>query len=297
VGGFIGQCEQWWGHDVCGGRTFLQSDHCFDNFASPVTAPSWSEDPRSLTELRPVFMFQTIPHKNDLFHGGDVEFVGVQARVALTDRLSITMQKLGFIFFQPGSDSTVPDESGFAEINIGPKFTFLRNEETKSVGAVGLTFEIPSGAHGAFQDTGTLGLRPYLSLAQAFAHTSYGTFDAMGTAGYNFSIDNGRSDNLFINLHLDYNIANLNKIYPFLELNWTHYTSSGKSRELDFEGADLVNFGAKDVSGHNAVTLGPGIRYKFSECVQVGTAVEFPVTGNSRSLEDFRWTLDFIFRY
>ena len=76
-----------------------------------------------------------------------------------------------------------------------------------------------------------------------------------------------------------------------------HYTSAGKSRSLNFEGADLINFGANDVSGHNALTLAPGIRYKFSECVQVGTAVEFPVTGNRRDLSDFRWTVDLIFRY
>ena len=41
-----------------GGRCAFQSDHCFDSFISPVTNPFLFEDPRSLTEVRPIFMIQ-----------------------------------------------------------------------------------------------------------------------------------------------------------------------------------------------------------------------------------------------
>jgi hypothetical protein len=42
--------------------------------------------------------------------------------------------------------------------------------------------------------------------------------------------------------------------------------------------------------------LAPGVRYKFTEWLQVGTAVEFPVI-RRKDLEEFRWTIDLIFRY
>src|SRR5947209_6552350 len=77
----------------CGSPTRkpFQSDHAFDGFISPVTDPFLFEDPRSLTELRPLVMYQTIPSKNYAYHGGNAEFFGVQARVALTESVSIVM--------------------------------------------------------------------------------------------------------------------------------------------------------------------------------------------------------------
>src|SRR5262249_37827274 len=161
----------------------------------------------------------------------------------------------GFLAIQPGDGSPVQDVEGFTEINIGPKWTFLRNPDTKTVGAAGLTFEIPAGPKKIAQDTGNLGLRPYLSMAQNFGRSSYGSFNAMGTLGYDFGADNQRSEFFFTNLHLDYNVANADKIYPFLELNWTRYTANGRARPFDFEGRDLFNFGSEFVSSRNIVTL------------------------------------------
>src|SRR5262249_41500172 len=129
-----------------------------------------------------------------------------------------------------------------------------------------------------------------------FGRSSYGSFNAMGTLGYDIGVDNQRTDFFFTNLHLDYNVANADKIYPFMELNWIHYTNSGNSRPFDFEGADLAKCGSQLVSGHNLVTLAAGVRYKFSECTQLGTALEFPISGR-HDLIDFRWTIDLIFRY
>ena len=44
------------------------------------------------------------------------------------------------------------------------------------------------------------------------------------------------------------------------------------------------------------LSLAPGVRYKFNESFQFGTALEFPIVG-TRDLQNFRWTLDFIIRY
>jgi hypothetical protein len=301
-GGFWDGCKNIWGKctgifEPAPGRQPFQSDHAFDNMISPVTNPFYFEDPRALTEARPIFIFQQSPDHNYIFHGGDIEYFGVQGRVAITDWLSLDITKLGGTWMQPENHiDGFSDTGGFSELLIGPKFTFYRNESTGTVAAFGLTFDIPAGSASVFQDTGSLSLIPYLSVAQSFGRTSYGTFNAMGTIGYNGSVNNERSSNLFSSLHLDYDIANLHKIYPLLELNWFDYTSNGKSNDLTFEGADLFNFGSMHVTGINEVSLAIGARYKFCESIQAGFAVEFPIAGPV-GLMAYRLTFDLIFKF
>src|SRR5262249_25639815 len=158
----------------------------------------------------------------------------------------------------------------FSEIHLGPKYTFLRNECTQTLGAVGLTFEIPAGPSKVFQDTGNLSLTPYVTLGQNFLKSSYGSFNALGTFGDSFPVDNRRTDFFFNSYHLDYDIANAHKFYPLVELNWFHYTRNGGARDIDFEGKDLFNFGAEHVAGHNDLSIAVGARYKFSEAFQLG---------------------------
>src|SRR5262249_6148219 len=67
--------------DTTGNQHLFESDHSFDGFISPVTNPFYFEDPRSLTEVRPIFMWQGSPTKNPIFHGGDIEFFGLQGRL------------------------------------------------------------------------------------------------------------------------------------------------------------------------------------------------------------------------
>jgi hypothetical protein len=294
--------HSWW--DQCRdfitggpGHCCFQSDHGFDYFSSPVTNPFLFEDPRALTEVRPIFFYQTAPSRNPVFRGGNSEFFGTQARVAFNEHWSLVMNKLGFVALHPDNpDAVYGDHTGFSEVWLGPKWTFLRNDCTRTVAATGLTFQIPSGPSRVFQDTGNLSLTPYFSIAQAFGRSSYGTFDAMGTLGYSFGVDNKRSDYFFMDLHLDYDVASWHKVYPFLEMNWFHYTTNGNAHDQNFEGADLVNFGANNVSGRDILTLGTGLRYKFTEHAQVGVGAEWPLT-TSRDLADFRLTVDFILRY
>ncbi|MFL5329459.1 MAG: hypothetical protein ACJ8C4_11145 [Gemmataceae bacterium] len=277
------------------GRQLFQSDHCLDSFASPITNPFLFEDPRSLTEVRPIFMWQQIPGSNPVFQGGDVFFYGLQARISLTDWLSFTINKLGGVTFN-ADNPAIDDTSGMAELWLGPKFTFYRNAECGSVWAAGAIFQIPTGPAKVLQDTGSFSIVPYLSGAQNFGRNSYGSFNVMDTLGYSFNVGGGRSDYLYNSFHIDFDVVNAHRFYPLLELNWFHYTSSGESRPVQFEGADLANVGAFGVSGRDYLTIAPGFRYKFSECVQAGIAAEFPLT-SPHDLDNFRLTLDLIFRY
>jgi hypothetical protein len=277
------------------GRRLFQSDSEFRYLASPVSNPFYFEDPRSLTEIRPIFIYQETPTKNAVFHGGDIEYFGVQARVAFTERLSLVVSELGWIWDEPhGGRPDFEPGSGFAEVHLGPKYTFYRCEQTGTIAAAGLTFEIPAGDRKTFQDTGNLSLVPYITAAQSFGRTSYGNFNAMGTLGYDFGVDNARSDHLFLNLHLDHDFAHI--FYPFIEMTWYYYAQNGKREDINFEGRDLFNFGAEHVSGHSEVDLALGTRYRMNDHVQFGGAFEFPLTSD-KDLMAWRLTFDVIFRY
>ncbi len=282
---------------TAGNRNLFQSDHAFDNFISPVTNPFLFLDPRSLTEIRPIFMYQSTPSSNPIFQGGDVEWFGFQGSVALTDRLSFVMSELGWIWLEPHNhiDGFAP-HAGFSELHLGPQYTFIRNEDCGTLLAGGLQFAIPSGPGKVFQNTGNLSLIPYFTYGQNFLKSSYGSFNFLTTIGYSAGFDVERSDYLFNSYHLDYDILNAHKLYPLIELNWFHYTEAGNFRPNMFEGRDLVNFGAHGVSGDDDLSLALGARYKFCEWAQTGIAAEFPIN-SPHPFMDFRLTIDFILKY
>jgi hypothetical protein len=287
------------GRNVAGGpeRGLFQSDHCFDQFISPVTVPFLAEDPRALTEVRPVFIYQSASDSAEFFRGGNLGFFGLQGRVAFTERFSLVINKLGWTWINPRDDfGEFRNGSGFSELWLGPKFTIIRNEECGTLLAAGLTFQIPVGSSRVFQDTGDLTLAPYVSFGQNFLKSNAGSFNFLNTTGYAFSTDNERTDYFYSTFHLSYDIANLRRYYPLIELNWVHYTQNGGARFLSYEGKDLINFGSRGIAGHSDLSIAVGGRIKLSECIQFGAAAEFPLI-TSRDLNDFRVTADVIFRY
>jgi hypothetical protein len=277
------------------GRKLFESDHCFDQFISPITNPFLFLDPRSQTEVRPIYMFQVTPHSNPTYDGGLINFLGLQASVAITDRLSVIMNKFGIIWNDPknGTDG-LQKHSGISEIWLTPQYTFWRDERCGTIAAAGVIFQIPSGASNVFQDTGTLTVVPYITVGQNFLRD----FNALVTFGYALS-DSHRAEYFYNSYHLDYDIGGLHRIYPLIELNWLQYTSAGNSRPFSgFEGGDLINFGNHAVSGASNLTLAFGARYKFmgSPNLLAGLAFEFPLIA-SKELNNFRMTVDFILRY
>jgi hypothetical protein len=298
--GVFDHIHDWFGSSGGGHGNWCESDHTCDCLATPVSNPFFFEDPRAVTEIRPLLIIQDSPNRAPFFNGGNSYFYGIQGRVAFNDRWSLVINKLGFVTFDPNNPGPeIERRTGFAEVNIGPKYTFLHNTSSGTVAAVGVNFDIPFGSREVLQDTGSLSIDPYFTIGQTFGRTSWGVFDFIGTIGYNFSVDDARSDFFHTALHLDFNVAAANKWYPLIELNWFHYTDSGKAHDFGpngLEGLDLGNFGSTNVSGRDFVSLATGVRYKLNEHVQFGAAVEFPLT-RAQDIQDFRVVLDMIFRY
>jgi hypothetical protein len=283
-----------------GNRSMFQSDCSFNFLSSPVSNPFYFEDPRALSELRPIFIWQRTRDSNPVFAGGDNFFAGLQARVAFTERVSLVFHKLGWIWMEPHNPSGNPEFSnhtGLTELHLGPKVTFIHNTDTNTIAALGLAFEVPIGPRKVFQNTGNLSLRPYLSFGQNFGKSNYGSFNFLNTTGYAFGVDNERTDSFFSSFHLDYNVLGQDRFFPLIELNWAHYTSNGGVRSLGFEGRDLFNFGSDGVAGHDELTLAIGGRVKINNFWQIGLVGEMGLIGGGRHLDDFRITADMIFRY
>jgi hypothetical protein len=282
------------------GRVPFQSDHCFDNFISPMSNPFYFVDPRALTEVRPLLIYDHVPSSNNAFQGGNIWFYGLQGSIAFTDTCSLIIEKLGAVTFDPHTTAHgISSSTGFADVMLGPQYTFLRidNGCNKTVLAGGLIFDLPIGSRSDFQNTGSLALVPYVSYAQSFLKSSYGTFNFLNTTGYSFSIDNQRSDFLYSSFHLDYDVGNLNKIFPLIEMNWFHYTTNGdRPTTFGFEGTDLANFGSGGIAGHGTLSLAVGARYKFAEWFQTGLVVEFPLE-TRHDVMSYRIGLDLIFKY
>jgi len=266
---------------------------------SPVSNPHYFEDPRALTEFRPVFMWQSTPGSNYIFKGGDNYYLTTQGRLALTESFSIVVHRLGWVWTEVGAPQQgVQSGNGFSELQLGPKFSWT-NEAVNRAAAIGLAFELPIGASQVNQDTGNWSLRPYFSLAQNWWKTDYGSFNFLNTTGYALGIDSQRTDMFFSSFHISYDVGNAQKFFPLVEVNWSFYPFNGSARNIGFEGSNLINFGSAGVAGHHELTVAPGARYKFSEHLQFGVAAEFNVLGTQggRHLDSFRLTVDMILRY
>lgn len=276
-------------------RLAFQSDCAFDNFASPITNPFLAEDPRSLTELRPIYFYQAVPEKQYFLQGGHLSFIGAQFRAAFTDRFSVVIHKVGWSSITAGNALATSD-TGFSEIWLGPKFTFWRAPDTQTLASFGLQFQMPVGNGTVWQDTGGLGMVPYLSFGRRIARTDYGSIHLINVAGYHLSTGTGRSDYFFDSLHLDLDLNDEHRFYPVLELNWFHTSTNGGERPFFFfEGRDFANIGAR-AAGRDLLTIAPGFRYKFTEFLQMGAAIELPLVG-SRDLFQYRIGIDLIWRY
>lgn len=290
---FGGKLREWW--DRATDRRHFESDHAFDALISPVSSPFLFEDPRSSTEVRPLYLYQKVPDAQPDFGGGHVWFAGAQVRLAVTERLSFTLTKLGAASTQANAVTPFETGTGLAELWLGPKYTLIRNERSGTVLAGGATFQVPTGSSRAFQDTGSLSVAPYLSLAQSIAQTRLGGLNGLVNGGYAFSVNQDRSDYFYLNAHLDWDVADAHRFYPLVELSYTQTTTDGRERAfLRGEGRDLFNAGGTGKGG--LLTGAVGGRVKLTKSLSLGGAFELPLAGQ-KDFFGHRFTVDLIWRY
>ncbi len=260
------------------------TDAAFNDFISPMTNPVFFEDPRTLSELRFIFL----QHKVPIAAGGeDVLLYAMQVRAALNDRVSIIVTKDGFLPHRTRWFGTVGPTS-----NIGLKMNFLADVENQRLLTGGITYELPIGS------TRTLRLGNGDGTINLFA--TYG--EQVGCHGHWLSgmgvilPADGEEESSwwYWSNHLDYHMGR--GIYALGELNWYNWFNSGTGGIPGVEGLDLFNFGSTAVVGNNIITGAFGFKYKPYDDMELGIAWEAPLSGR-RDIIDNRLTVDAILRF
>jgi hypothetical protein len=267
------------------------SERCFDDFISPMINFVFFEDPRTLTELRPIFLSHSIP---DGLGGGSVQLFAVQFRIALTDRLSLIAVKDGYIW-----DSTDGDpidsllNDGWADVTAGLKYNLLRDVCSGTLASVGFTYEIPLGSRAALQ---SIGDGEFYLFATGGQRLWGGNAHFLSSVGWRIPVD-GAAQTESINWSNHFDVRLTDKFYVLTELSWWHWTDSAEAgAPLGVAGQDLFNLPADNVTDNDLVTQNVGVKYKPHRNLEAGIAYQFPLTNFKDVIED-RVQLDLILRY
>jgi hypothetical protein len=266
------------------------SEKCFDDFISPMINFVFFEDPRNLTELRPIFLTHNIP---DALGGGSVQLFAMQFRVALTERLSLIAVKDGVILDNTdGAVDTLLDD-GMADVSAGLKYNLIRDVQRGTLASAGFTYEIPMGSDKALQSVGDGEFHFFGTAGQRLLD---GNAHALSSVGYRLPVDTDvQATSIHWSNHVDVRLTD--RAYLFTEVAWWHWTDEASSGlPLGVAGQDLFNLPTTGVKGNDLVTQNVGMRFKPRRNVETGVAYEFPLTEFKDVIED-RVMLDLIVRY
>jgi hypothetical protein len=261
-----------------------ESDSRFADFVSPLTNPVYFETPRTVSESRVLYLHQRAPRE---VGGGEYDLWLLQLRAALNSRLSLVVNKGGFIA------TTSPwMEDGWSDVSLGAKYNVWAAPAARQLLSVGLTYELPAGGTDARQGNGS-GVFD-LFVTGGFALRNW---YLMSATGWLLPVDRAEESSLwFWSQHLSRRLGRTN-VHILSEFHWYHWLGAGReSFPIGVEGVDLYNFGAPGVAGNDIVTAAMGFRYKPSDHWEMGLGWEVPLT-ERRDLLNNRLTVDCILRY
>ena len=266
------------------------SDTCFSNFISPISNPLFFEDPRTLSEVRLIFANHWLPQNNPVFQGGQAQYLAMQARVALTERLSFIANKDGYIWMDPDNPA-VGNPDGWADIAAGLKYNLIRDVENQHILSVGATYELPVGSNQVFEGRGTGEFHVFATNGIAITPKSHW----LTASGFRLPTNTAaRSQMWYWSNHYDYN--SWGRWYAVGEVNWFSWMQSGNALPVNFEGGDLFNLGSTNVAGNNMVTMAFGARRKLWNMSELGVGYELPVS-QRQDVMSSRLYMDLILRY
>ncbi|OYP37996.1 hypothetical protein CGZ80_03860 [Rhodopirellula sp. MGV] len=271
------------------------TDHCFDDFVSPMINFVHFEDPRTLTEIRPIFVNHWVPSTigNNIPAGGSIQLLAMQFRVALTERLSLIGVKDGYIWDNTGGTLDTLLDDGWASVTAGLKYNVLRDTQSGTLLSVGGTYEIPMGSRDALQDIGDGEFHLFATGGQRFLD---GNAHLMSAFGWRVPADGTvQTESVHWSNHFDVKVTDT--VYLLTELAWWHWTDGADNgAALGVAGQDLFNLSASDVAGNNLVTQSVGMKCKPTCSTEYGIAYEFPLTANKDVCEG-RLQLEAIYRF
>lgn len=264
------------------------------NYVPPVTNPTFAESPFITTEIRPIVIHHDIP-SSFVTNGDRVNAVAVQARLAITDRLALIATKDGYADVNYGA---VGDEEGLLNIAAGLKYALIDDREEGRILTIGARYEFPTGDIDAgpyqIQGAGDGFANVFVSGAQ-----QWGQFQVQGSANAHIAIDSDTDSSLLVgSLQANYAVLDdflLGGFYPLVELNVFHHFNHPDRTPILAGGYDIFSLGE---SGSDTIVSGAvGFRMHITDTIQVGAAIEVPMTDQETQITNWRATGDAIIRF
>lgn len=285
----------------------VASSSGFESARRPISNPTLFDLALPTSNIHPIFIHHALPDRinttaGSLPIGGDVQVYALQFEYALSDRLSIVATKDGYVDVSP--DSVLSNQEGFANLGAGVKYAFLLDPVSQTAVSGSLTVEVPTGNSDVFQGEGD-GLAN-LIVSGLKLHDGW---QFAGGAGLQTPFSDEQAFNSWVSAHASYEVCRY--FIPLVELNWFHVLSEGEGGNrfssqangavpgiVKFEGGDFFNLGASHADDNaDFVSTAIGFRSRITEQVDVGAAYEFPLSGESDSLMDHRYTLDLNWKF
>lgn len=286
-----------------------ESKDVFASAIRPVSNPTLFDLALPRTNVHAIFMNQQMPSRvatvggGSAPLGGDFQVYAVQFEYALHDRLSVVATKDGYVNFDP--DTTLSDESGFANLAAGLKYAMIFQPENGFALSGTATVEVPTGSDSVTEGEGDGAVNLILSslkVAQGWQFSS--------GAGLHLPFD-GDANALtsFVSSHVSYQVCQY--FIPLLECNWYHVVDEGDGSNrfndqiggalpsvIAFEGGDLLNWGASNAKDNaDIVTIAAGFRSCLKDNVHAGVAYEVPLTDREKNLMESRLTVDLVWNF
>ncbi len=277
------------------GGLIKPSDRCFDDFVSPMINFVHFEDPRTLTEFRPIFVNHWVPNTigNGVPAGGTIQAFATQFRIALTERLSLIGVKDGYIWDNTNGTLDTLLDDGWAAVTAGLKYNLLRDAQSGTLASIGGTYEIPMGSDEALQNVGDGEFHLFVTGGQRLFG---GNAHLLSSFGWRTPVDSAvQSESIHWSSQFDVRLTN--SIYLLTGLEWWHWTDSASNGlPLGVAGQDLFNLSASDVTGNDLVSQNVGMKFKPSRAAEYGIAYQFPLSEFKDVLEH-RLQVEMIYRY
>ncbi|MGF1445806.1 MAG: hypothetical protein ACFBRM_06340 [Pikeienuella sp.] len=267
----------------------------FDRYVPPVTHPTLNETPFITTEVKPIFLYHSIP-SGFVTDGGRVIAGAVQARLALTERFGIIATTDGYADID--FEEVLPDADGFLDLAAGVKYAIINNPAEGNIVSVGIRYTAPVGnidTAGIDLTGSTSGqLDTFISGAKLYES---GT-QVQGSVGFQWGISDRSWSFIHAHAHIDHEV--FEGFFPLVEANLIAPVDGGNRIEgASLTGADVFDIGASDPTA--IMTLGIGARYNPLENVSLGAAIEGNVLdiGNDTADSVFGWrvTTDVTIRF
>ncbi len=281
----------------------------FAKARQPLTNIVFFDLPVPRTGIDAIYIYHEFPDRvattvGEVPLGGNLHLFAVQAELALSDRLALVASKDGYIVFEPDGP-LFSDAEGFADIALGPKFTFYLDEEDGLAAAGKLILEIPTGADRVWQGNGNGTISPSVT-AMKFIEE----LQILGMMGFTIPFDMDEESTFFMqSYHFSYSLLE-DRIFPLIEFNHFYVVDGGAGNAnflpqvggavpavAEFEGSDLVNFGASEADGTHYATVAFGARGRIINGLDIGIAYELPLVDEEETLLESRLTLDIDFSF